>query len=590
MRENQTILAAGNQAANVAGNRFTDGDEAVKATSNKLVGYVLDNASNAESAVVESYSINGMTYKAGETASIFGIGTFKLNANGIYDFSVEGQRVQKIKMPVVRYTVKNGDQTDESELAITLDKQIVSQAYPEANAKANVAVDLNTTGLLSNGEASGNVLHNYEGSDKPYIAGFLVGNAYYASGQTVKVDNFGEVTVNRDGSYTIKADDLKAGAKVPVIAFTVSNGYAASSSSLVLRVPSDNESVLTDGDELYGDVSGNVLENASSTLGGKPFGDLGVTSFKEGGMNYKPGDKIQFDGGTLQLKANGDYEFASNGAYTVYETPDVTYTVSNGKQTDKSTLKVSYDWGHMEGEFGRFVEDKGKVLAGDNRVSGSAKLLGGVDDSDLLLGDAFNVAAAGSDTIIAGTRAASSSSDILVGDRLNIDHLSWKSGDGTTVQGSSYDNAVAGIRDYLRANGISSSDEEVIRYVRENYKDLVDTNPQGGDDKLVGSHNNDILIGGAGNDTLTGNAGKDVFVFAANSNSGKDVITDFTRGYDKIVFTDLNDSSKLNWNASTGVLSFTGVKDGQTYQNSITIQNASADLKVEDLVTNAAIV
>ncbi|WP_107688731.1 M10 family metallopeptidase C-terminal domain-containing protein [Neisseria wadsworthii] len=590
MRENQTILAAGNQAANVAGDRFTDGDEAVKATSNKLVGYVLDNASNAESAVVESYSINGMTYKAGETASIFGIGTFKLNANGIYDFSVEGQRVQKIQMPVVRYTVKNGDQTDESELAITLDKQIVSQAYPEANAKANVAVDLNTTGLLSNGEASGNVLHNYEGSDKPYIAGFLVGNAYYASGQTVKVDNFGEVTVNRDGSYTIKADDLKAGAKVPVIAFTVSNGYAASSSSLVLRVPSDNESVLTDGDELYGDVSGNVLENASSTLGGKPFGDLGVTSFKEGGMNYKPGDKIQFDGGTLQLKANGDYEFASNGAYTVYETPDVTYTVSNGKQTDKSTLKVSYDWGHMEGEFGRFVEDKGKVLAGDNRVSGSAKLLGGVDDSDLLLGDAFNVAAAGSDTIIAGTRAASSSSDILVGDRLNIDHLSWKSGDGTTVQGSSYDNAVAGIRDYLRANGISSSDEEVIRYVRENYKDLVDTNPQGGDDKLVGSHNNDILIGGAGNDTLTGNAGKDVFVFAANSNSGKDVITDFTRGYDKIVFTDLNDPSKLNWNASTGVLSFTGVKDGQTYQNSITIQNASADLKVEDLVANAAIV
>lgn len=589
MRENQTILAAGNQAANAAESRFTDGDEAVQATSNKLVGYVLGNTGNAdEPAKVESYSINGMTYKAGETAAIFGIGTFKLNANGMYDFSVEGQRVDAVKMPVVRYTVKSGGQTDQSELTITLDKQVKAEVYPEANVKANVSVDLNTTGVLNDGESSGNVLHNYEGSDKPYIAGFRVGNAYYASGQTVEVDNFGEVTVNRDGSYTIKADDLKEGAKIPVIAFTVSNGYAASSSNLVLREPSDKESILIDKDELYADIRGNVLDNASSTLGGKPFGSLGVTSFKESGMGHKPGDKIQFDGGTLQLKANGDYEFVSNGAYTVYETPEVTYTVSNGQQTDKSTLRVSYDWGHFEGDFGIFVEDKGKILAGDNRVSGSAKLVGGMDDSDLLLGDAFN-GAAGNDTIIAGTRASSSSSDILVGDRLNIDHLSWQS-DGTTVKGSSYDNAVAGIRDYLKANGISSSDEEVIRFVRENYKDLVDTNPQGGDDKLVGSHNNDILIGGAGNDTLTGNAGKDVFVFSANSNSGKDVITDFTRGYDKIVFTDLNDASKLNWNASTGVLSFTGVKDGHTYQNSITVQNASADLELEELVANAGIV
>ena len=53
-----------------------------------------------------------------------------------------------------------------------------------------------------------------------------------------------------------------------------------------------------------------------------------------------------------------------------------------------------------------------------------------------------------------------------------------------------------------------------------------------GADKLFGDDGNDTITGGAGNDTLTGGDGKDVFVYG--SGDGKDVITDYTAGKDKI--------------------------------------------------------
>jgi subtilisin-like proprotein convertase family protein len=63
-----------------------------------------------------------------------------------------------------------------------------------------------------------------------------------------------------------------------------------------------------------------------------------------------------------------------------------------------------------------------------------------------------------------------------------------------------------------------------------------------GDDRLFGGAGDDRLVGGTGRDALTGNAGVDYFVFqtAADSpvGSGRDVITDFEVGIDKIVFLD----------------------------------------------------
>jgi serralysin len=75
----------------------------------------------------------------------------------------------------------------------------------------------------------------------------------------------------------------------------------------------------------------------------------------------------------------------------------------------------------------------------------------------------------------------------------------------------------------------------------------------GGDDTLVGGGGDDVLIGGDGADTLTGGAGADAFVFHAGSSGvaiGRDTITDFEKGADKIEIADA--SSFIGSNAFTG--------------------------------------
>jgi len=53
-----------------------------------------------------------------------------------------------------------------------------------------------------------------------------------------------------------------------------------------------------------------------------------------------------------------------------------------------------------------------------------------------------------------------------------------------------------------------------------------------GNDTLNAGSGNDTLYGGAGNDTLKGGSGSDTFVIG--SASGKDTITDFQAGTDRI--------------------------------------------------------
>ncbi len=59
-----------------------------------------------------------------------------------------------------------------------------------------------------------------------------------------------------------------------------------------------------------------------------------------------------------------------------------------------------------------------------------------------------------------------------------------------------------------------------------------------GDDHLIGGAGDDVLIGGLGSDILTGGKGNDIFAFTdiahSPADAGRDRITDFTQGQDKI--------------------------------------------------------
>ncbi len=698
---------------------WNDADETVTANQNTLTGNVWqigDQDYGSLNIQLTEYSINGMKYKAGDTAAIFGLGTFTLYGRGAYEFSVEGQRVASIKSLDITYTTEasyrgeNNESdrfTDQSVLTLNLADSVKAAPYAEANAKANVRVKLDRTISLDGGIETGNLLSEYAAADKPYISGFRVGNAYYATNQTVEVAGIGWVTITRDGSYYINSKDLSVlNKKLPDIAFTVTNGYKASSSTLRLKM---GEIAPDDQDEsafFYGhqEIAGNVLENkmlavssfkingisykagstveiegvgsftldakgayklenvqagaltelpsivytvqgstrseesrldltvdstftdlpeekllemaeltdgneeisglrnesvyllsnAKSMIGGKYVGDLSIAGFSVNGKAYQLGDWVQFGSGALTIDEYGYARYLSGSATVDSPKPTVTYTVSNGAKTVTSELIITHKAEDVseptkpqfEGKI--FVNkspyywdesSSADLVIGDSPSSGFLDNWYERTNSDGLL-ERFYISVNGD---YLSSPSDSDSNDIYIGDRLNIDNLSWNSG-GTVIKGSSYGSAVEGLRDYLKAGGSEGSDAELVAYVRQNYTKLMDTHQQGGNDDLNGGAGDDIIIGNAGDDTLTGGEGRDIFVFMANSNSGQDRITDFVRGSDKIQFSDVVDSSSLIWETDTRTLKFTGVQDGNTYENSVFIQSASADFKLEDLI------
>lgn len=631
-----------------------DADETVEMTTSQLTGEVLSGAQvGAKGEVlqyVDSYTIKGLNYKVGETAAICGYGNFTLNKDGTYAFDLEGQRIDSMKMPEIVYTTKllaaDGTyQSDKSTLTVNVGSGVTGKAYPEANAEADGKADLNTNHVMNKLVESGNVFDGYdESADRPYIFGFRVdGHGFYTTNQTVDIPNVGLITMNRDGSYSIDASKVNVGSdwSVPAIAFTVSNGYQMSSSTLRLT-PSESllagkpgeggdtggnngaeQAALVDaGEKITFDshtgaanefnlaydealknyaVNGNVLTNASSTLDGQNVGELSVVGFTANGLRYDAGETAHLKNGVFSL--NGDGSFAYHDISGWESKDQISYIVSNGSKTVESKLDVDYYFSFKETYL--TGEDQpvqpSEIVAGDNRGGDAVVLNGGKDASaDLFIGDSYGKAAATDSTISTDDIAPLTLTlqDTFIGDRLNIDSLSWNAG-GTTVKGSSYDNSVEGLRDYIRStltdaekaagDTTTVENDAMAAYLSANYAKLMDTNAQGGNDTITGSDGDDIIIGNAGNDILTGGYGKDNFVFLANSNSGKDTIVDFTKGEDKISFTDLVDTTQLVWDAESSTLNFTGVQGDQSYQNSITIQNGSADLTLNDLLGTAIV-
>ena len=90
-----------------------------------------------------------------------------------------------------------------------------------------------------------------------------------------------------------------------------------------------------------------------------------------------------------------------------------------------------------------------------------------------------------------------------------------------------------------------------------------------GADRLIGNKGEDVLHGGAGNDTLIGGQGADKFVIDLTTagDNGSDIIEDFIKVKDKIVFvTDNGDEADL---AALGI-EITYTKTGSERYSEIT--------------------
>ena len=318
----------------------------------------------------------------------------------------------------------------------------------------------------------------------------------------------------------------------------------------------------------------------------RPFDLTAETSFRnpqfgrnESWLDYADGYRFDFNFGGydrmvgLTLSQNGQRIFVADG---------FSLNVAPNAPVDAEAAVRSGSWrpifdavlagnDQINGSSGRDVVDG---RGGDDMISGRGgndvlrgglgndTLSGGAGD-DLLEGGAGNdllLAGKGADTIRGGagidTLQIDTRADLRVD--LAVSKAQGFAGGSVTVEGVENLRGGAG-NDRLSGNGQANTIEggagndhilgrggnDILR--GGNGQDVLDGGKGNdrleggaGADRLLGGAGNDRLDGGTGNDILTGGAGSDVFVF--RSNSGRDVVTDFQDGRDRIMFESGPDS------------------------------------------------
>ncbi|KIQ25679.1 hypothetical protein RT97_23645, partial [Variovorax paradoxus] len=314
---------------------FTDADETVSVNEDSLLtGSVLTGTTSVDGPVsVTSFSVAGdaTTYAAGQTATIAGVGTLVINANGSYTFTPAANYNGPV--PVVTYSMTDGSSADTSTLTITVAP--VDDPFTDASETVTTNEDTPLTGSVLTGTTS---------VDGPVtVTGFTVaGDATtYTAGQTATITGVGTLVINANGSYTFTPAANYNG-PVPVVTYSLTDGSSGDTSTLTISVTAANDAPAGNPDTVTvtEDVpaTGNVLTNDTDVDGDA----LTVTSFSVAGDGtFTAGQTATIAGvGTLVINANGSYTFTPAANYNG-PVPVITYTVSDGTATATSTLTLT---------------------------------------------------------------------------------------------------------------------------------------------------------------------------------------------------------------------------------------------------------
>jgi beta-glucanase (GH16 family) len=236
---------------------------------------------------------------------------------------------------------------------------------------------------------------------------------------------------------------------------------------------------------------------------------------------------------------------SGDDSYTVTSSADMVQEAANGG-TDTVTASVDYTLpNNVENLIlaGSALNGTGNAL--DNILTGNdlANILNGGAGNDTLYG------MGGSDTLVGG----------LGNDTFYVtdpgDTVVENAGEGYDVIRASVDYTLsANVEDLvLIGNALKGVGNAGNNWVIGN--DLNNVLQGGaGDDNLSGWGGNDTLSGGKGNDKLTGGAGADVFQL--EKGFGKDVITDFQLGIDKLDVSGIGGKMKIGSSGGSVMLSW----------------------------------
>ncbi|MGV8920619.1 MAG: Ig-like domain-containing protein [Pseudomonas sp.] len=307
---------------------------------------------------ITGFTVNGVagSFNPGDTATITGIGTLQINADGSYIFTPNATYHGSV--PVVTYTISDGrGGSDTAQLTFTVN------APP-------VGVDDGLQTVQQGQSASGNVLSNDSDPDgNPLnVSGFSINgvSGSFVAGATATLAGMGSLTVNADGSYLFTPLSTYHGT-VPVVTYTLgdSNGGSASA-QLTIRVngtplaADDGVNTVQQGQA----ASGNLLSNDSDPDGNP----LTVSGFSVNGVagSFTPGSTVTITGvGSLTVNADGSYLFTPLSSYHG-DVPVVTYSVTDGVGgSDSAQLSIRVNAAPVASNDGLQTVQQGQTASGN---------------------------------------------------------------------------------------------------------------------------------------------------------------------------------------------------------------------------------
>ncbi|WP_218584150.1 Ig-like domain-containing protein, partial [Pseudomonas sp. JG-B] len=158
-------------------------------------GNVLTNDSDVDNdtLTVTQFEVGGTTYTAGQTASLAGVGTLVINANGSFTFTPALNYNGPV--PTATYTVSDGNLTDTAELSF-------ADVIPVNDASVLVA---DTNSVAEDNPATGNVLGNDSDVDNTLtVASFTINGVpgSFTAGSSAVIAGVGTLSIAANGNYT----------------------------------------------------------------------------------------------------------------------------------------------------------------------------------------------------------------------------------------------------------------------------------------------------------------------------------------------------------------------------------------------------